>query len=239
MKIPRPCPYWVVSRCLALLLFIAAGLKLYGLRVEAVASMGFFAAPQIQLAVVILEIALGVWLLSGKAPDASWLVALFTFSAFAAVSLWLASIRRFVMVRFERMAAWFFSCLTVVLAGAAILVVPAKAFADDGSNCATECSGMGFTGLQFALCVGGCCNYDCPGDAGCDTACCGSACDGDPNCYATCVAFAAARSCTDGGCQNGFGGCTPLCNMVPCYDRGLNPATATCGPALRQCYCVP
>ena len=126
VKIPRPCPYWVVSRCLALLLFIAAGLKLYGLRVEAVASMGVFAAPQIQLAVVILEISLGLWLLSGKAPDGSWLVALFTFSAFAAVSLWLASIGRSSCGCFGRLAVspWYAFAIDVVVLAALTLSRP-------------------------------------------------------------------------------------------------------------------
>ena len=148
--------------------------------------------------------------------------------------------RRFVVVRFERMAAWFFSCLTVVLAGAAILVVPAKAFADDGTSCATECSGMGYTGLQFALCVGGCCNYDSAGDSGCDTTCCGSACDGDPDCYATCVAFAAAIMCNVPGCQTVTMGCTSPptgCSGKPCFDGGLNPATCVCMPTAYGCRC--
>lgn len=83
-------PYRWVARLLAVLLFLAAGLKIYGLRVEPIAAGGIFSAVEIQVALVEFEIVLGIWLWSGVRPILSWLVALVTFSGFATVSAHLA-----------------------------------------------------------------------------------------------------------------------------------------------------
>ena len=77
-------------RCLVgVLLLLAAVLKLSGLSADPVARMGLFSTPEFQLAVIEFEVFLAVWLLSGKAPAASWLVALSAFVYFAVVSLFL------------------------------------------------------------------------------------------------------------------------------------------------------
>ncbi len=82
----------VVPRLIGALLLVAAGLKIYGLGGDPVARMGVFSMPEFQLGVVIFEVSLGVWLLSGKLPLASWLVAIGTFAIFSSVSLYLALI---------------------------------------------------------------------------------------------------------------------------------------------------
>jgi hypothetical protein len=65
---------------------VAAGLKLYGLQVSAVPRIGPLYAPWVQMAVLQWEIILGLWLVSGWYPLGSWLAAVGTFAAFAAVS---------------------------------------------------------------------------------------------------------------------------------------------------------
>lgn len=87
---PRLLPYSLVARLLGLLLLMAAGLKLYGLRVEPVAGAGIFSAAEFQVAVVEFEIVLALWLLSGIRTVLSWLVALVTFTGFATASFYLA-----------------------------------------------------------------------------------------------------------------------------------------------------
>ncbi|MCI0461710.1 MAG: DUF1573 domain-containing protein [Gemmataceae bacterium] len=55
---------------------------------DPVARMGLFSTPEFQVAVIQFEVFLAVWLLSGKRPLGSWLVALATFAGFAAVSFY-------------------------------------------------------------------------------------------------------------------------------------------------------
>ncbi len=69
-----------------MLLLVAAGLKLYGLQVSAVPRIGPLSTPWVQMAVLQWEVILGLWLVSGKYPLGSWLAAVGTFAAFAAVS---------------------------------------------------------------------------------------------------------------------------------------------------------
>ncbi len=88
----RLLPWSLVSRILALLLLAAAGLKLYGLGIEPVASSGLFSAPEFQIAVVQFELFLAAWLLWGKYPLVSWLLALAAFACFAGASLYLGLI---------------------------------------------------------------------------------------------------------------------------------------------------
>lgn len=81
-----PSRHTVVRVGLGVLLVAAAGLKLYGLGVSAVPRVGWFSQPWVQLAAAEWELVLGAWLLSGVAPRLSWVAALVTFAAFAAVS---------------------------------------------------------------------------------------------------------------------------------------------------------
>jgi hypothetical protein len=69
-------------------LLTAAGLKAYGFGVDPVARTGIFSAPAFQFFVILFEIGLGIWLLSGQQPLGSWLAVLLTFSAFAAISFY-------------------------------------------------------------------------------------------------------------------------------------------------------
>ena len=78
--------FTVVRIVLGSALLVTAGLKLYGLSVSAIPRVGWFAQPWVQLAAAEWEIVLGIWLLSGAYPRLSWLAALGTFAAFAAVS---------------------------------------------------------------------------------------------------------------------------------------------------------
>lgn len=85
---PRRIPT-IIRFGLGLLLIAAAGLKLYGLRVSAMPHLGWFSQPWVQLAAAEWELILGLWLLSGSHPQASWFAALVTFVAFAGVSAYL------------------------------------------------------------------------------------------------------------------------------------------------------
>jgi hypothetical protein len=81
-----PSRHSVIRVGLGVLLVAAAGLKLYGLGVSAVPRVGWFSQPWVQLLTAEWELVLGLWLISGAAPRLSWLAALVTFAAFAAVS---------------------------------------------------------------------------------------------------------------------------------------------------------
>ncbi len=70
------------------MLLTAAGLKAYGFGVDPVARTGIFSAPAFQFFVILFEIGLGIWLLSGQQPLGSWLAVLLTFTAFAAISFY-------------------------------------------------------------------------------------------------------------------------------------------------------
>lgn len=87
---PRLLSYALVARLLAAVLLLAAGLKIIGLRSEPVAAAGIFSTPEFQVALVEIEIVLAIWLWSGVRPVLSWLVALVTFTGFAAASFYLA-----------------------------------------------------------------------------------------------------------------------------------------------------
>jgi hypothetical protein len=89
---PRLVPYAIVSRLLGVLLLAAAALKLFGFGVDTVSTSGIFSDPSFQAAIILFEGCFGLLLLTGKAPIASWLLGLLTFTAFAVVSLRLALI---------------------------------------------------------------------------------------------------------------------------------------------------
>ncbi|MBI2807075.1 MAG: hypothetical protein HYX68_19010 [Planctomycetes bacterium] len=58
----------LIARCLGLLLLTAAGLKIYGFGVDPVARLGIFSAPAFQFLVIVFEILLGLWWVSGVQP---------------------------------------------------------------------------------------------------------------------------------------------------------------------------
>ena len=68
----------VIPGGLGVLLLAAAGLKLYGLNVSPFAQYGWFTAPAVQVAAVLWEIVLGLWLLSGTYRIGAWLAAVGT-----------------------------------------------------------------------------------------------------------------------------------------------------------------
>lgn len=78
--------YPVVSRFLAVLLLLAAVLKLNGLAVDPAGRMGWFTATSFQIAIIEFELFLTVWLLWGKRPIGSWMTTLVVFLIFACVS---------------------------------------------------------------------------------------------------------------------------------------------------------
>jgi hypothetical protein len=78
----------LLARCLGLLLLTAAGLKVYGFGVDPVARLGIFSAPAVQFLVIVFEILLGLWLVSGVQPLGAWAAALSTFLVFASVSFY-------------------------------------------------------------------------------------------------------------------------------------------------------
>lgn len=78
--------YSMIARILGLLLLAAAALKLNGLAVDPVGRMGLFSMPAFQIGVTELELFLAGWLLWGKQPIGSWMMALGVFTVFAFVS---------------------------------------------------------------------------------------------------------------------------------------------------------
>ena len=74
---------------LGAVLLTTAGIKLYGLSISPIPLVGWFAQSWVQLAAIEWETLLGLWLLSGAYPCASWLAALVTFTSFAAISSYL------------------------------------------------------------------------------------------------------------------------------------------------------
>lgn len=78
----------IVLRSLGVLLWVAAGLKGYGLAVEPVSAQGPFAAAWVQATLIWLELLLGLWLLFGVAVAWAWLTAVATFLCFGAISLY-------------------------------------------------------------------------------------------------------------------------------------------------------
>ena len=84
---------WVALRImLGLLLLITAALKLAGRHISPMPQIGWFGTPMVQLAAAEWEIALAVWLLSGRYQIGAWLAALGTFLSFATVSGYLGAI---------------------------------------------------------------------------------------------------------------------------------------------------
>jgi hypothetical protein len=79
----------VVGRVFGVLLLAAAALKAHGLGLEPVGRMGVFSTPEAQLAIIELELLLGLWLISGMYAIGSWLAAVLTFGGFAAASFYM------------------------------------------------------------------------------------------------------------------------------------------------------
>jgi hypothetical protein len=118
----------ILVRCaLSLLLLTAAALKAHGLAVDPVARTGLFSLAEFQLVVIIAEVFLGIWLLSGKHPLGSWLAALATFSLFAAVSFyqgWIGQSSCGCAGRLVTVSPWWAFGLDVAIITALILVRP-------------------------------------------------------------------------------------------------------------------
>ncbi len=115
-----------VRYLLGLLLLVAAFLKLNGLGMDPVARMGIFSTPEFQVAVIQFEAFLAVWLLSGKRPLGSWLVALATITGFAAISFHQGNIGQSSCGCFGRLAVspWAAFGLDVLILGLLILGRP-------------------------------------------------------------------------------------------------------------------
>ena len=60
---PRILPFKFVAWPLAVLLLGTAALKMHGLAADPIARRGIFAAPELQLALIEIEVLLGIWLL--------------------------------------------------------------------------------------------------------------------------------------------------------------------------------
>lgn len=78
--------YRVIRIVLGILLFAAAGLKIYGWSVSTVPPVGWFSTQGVQSVAVAWEILLSLWLLSGVALTGSWLAAIGTFVLLAGIS---------------------------------------------------------------------------------------------------------------------------------------------------------
>jgi hypothetical protein len=82
----------LLPRLLGVLLLVAAALKAHGAAVGPVSSMGWTSAAWFQAVLIIAEVGLGGWLLSGIAPLGSWMLALIAFVTFAGFSAYQGSI---------------------------------------------------------------------------------------------------------------------------------------------------
>lgn len=99
MKNDQNAINWERSRVVrvfaALVLIIAAVLKLNGLYLDPFSGETFLSTPHVQLATVFVQLFLGGWLLSGVSPRSAWLstILLFVLFALASLYLWLAAQR--------------------------------------------------------------------------------------------------------------------------------------------------
>jgi len=80
----------LVRVALGLFLLVAAGLKAHSLATDPLSQDAFFASPRLLIAVIEVEIVLGLWLLSGWFVRAAWVMALGFFGLLAGASLYLA-----------------------------------------------------------------------------------------------------------------------------------------------------
>lgn len=76
----------VVAVVLGMLLLSTAGLKLWGAQVSPFAQYGWLHTPTVQIAVVVWEVVLGVWLVCGVYQVFAWWASVGTFASFAFVS---------------------------------------------------------------------------------------------------------------------------------------------------------
>jgi hypothetical protein len=139
----RFLPYRVLSRFLGFLLLSAAGVKLYGLAVEPVASLGVFSAPEFRIGVVQFEVVLGLWLMWGAFPVGAWVASLAGFGGFAAVSLYMAWIGQASCGCFGRLAVhpWYTFGFDVLVLTALLLRRPErKPFASPAPELVTRSS---------------------------------------------------------------------------------------------------
>ena len=71
---------------LGVLLLLAAGLKMHGAAFDPVRPTGLLALPAVRFGIILIEIVLGLWFLSGLQRAQAWLVAIGIFTLFALVS---------------------------------------------------------------------------------------------------------------------------------------------------------
>jgi hypothetical protein len=80
----------MLSIVLGVFLLVTAGLKIHGLYTDPYSQESVLLTPRLLVAVIEVEILLGLWLLSGLAMRAAWLAALAFFAAGAAANVYLA-----------------------------------------------------------------------------------------------------------------------------------------------------
>jgi hypothetical protein len=78
----------------------------------------------------------------------------------------------------ELAAAYFFTCLGFVLAGASVVLAPQQAFGDYTFGTCSYCAGDSWCGAT-------CCWITCGSDTNCLASCCLDACGSDPRAYAS------------------------------------------------------
>jgi len=76
----------LIPRILGVLLLAAAALKAHGAAVTPISAMGVLSAAWLQVALIVAEVLLGLWLITGVAQLGSWALALATFGLFSGVS---------------------------------------------------------------------------------------------------------------------------------------------------------
>jgi hypothetical protein len=80
----------VLSVVLGLFLLVTAGLKIHGVYTDPYSQESILLTPRLLVALIEIEIVLGLWLLSGLAPRAAWLASLVFFTLGAAANLYMA-----------------------------------------------------------------------------------------------------------------------------------------------------
>src|SRR5205814_2034988 len=114
-----------------------------------------------------------------------------------------------------------------------ILVVPANAFADAGSDCSASC------GADFG-CIAGCCLSACPDDPDCGGNCCAVACNGDQACLDMCMQQQ-VKKCEGDPCEYGVScftqaGSCDYSNTF-CYEKKNYCYDCICRLMMSACRC--
>jgi len=146
----------VLSIVLGVFLLVTAGLKIHGLYTDPYSQESVLLTPRLLVAVIEVEILLGLWLLSGLAMRAAWLAALAFFAAGAAANVYLAVEGQRSCGCFGAVAVhpWWTVALDVVIVLFLVTVRPAStpALPDSGWLASVATSALGAAAILTVIC---------------------------------------------------------------------------------------